>query len=320
MARDSRAGGVPRWQRRRGSGGISRRSTRPEVVELLRKSGKTAGQISGDLGLTETSVRAWVRQAEIDEGKGPAGALTSAEREEFTAMKRELKTLRLERDILKKTPSSRRRAREVCVHLGGEGLGTSEHASTRRRPSGTSAAFRPRTRRTRSRRPRRAQVLSVAAVSVDWPPRGGEAVSAVPGASRSARGDARGRRSCDGPRGPGRSGSGGSRIGGTWWRGPAWCCERACLGRPASTHTRGRSERLGRGGTPSGATGPGRARRPPGGAARAPSPFFCGHLLEDRILELRLGKRLLERPFSVSRARSFLASAMSMPPNLRLHA
>ena len=73
-----------------------------EVLELLRKSGKTAGQIARDLGLTETSVRGWVRQAEIDEGKGPAGALTSAEREEFTAMKRELKTLRLERDILKK--------------------------------------------------------------------------------------------------------------------------------------------------------------------------------------------------------------------------
>ena len=73
-----------------------------EVVELFRKSGKTAGEVSRDLGLTETSVRAWIRQAEIDEGKGPTGALTTAEREEFTAMKRELKTLRLERDILKK--------------------------------------------------------------------------------------------------------------------------------------------------------------------------------------------------------------------------
>jgi transposase len=44
-------------------------------------------------------VRAWIRQAEIDEGKGPAGALTTAEREEFSALKREVKTLRLERDI-----------------------------------------------------------------------------------------------------------------------------------------------------------------------------------------------------------------------------
>ena len=47
-------------------------------------------------------MRAWIRQAEIDEGKGSAGALTTAEREEFTALKRENRTLRLEREILKK--------------------------------------------------------------------------------------------------------------------------------------------------------------------------------------------------------------------------
>lgn len=73
-----------------------------EVVGLFRKSGKTAGEVARDLGLTETSVRAWIRQAEIDEGKGAPGALTTAEREEFTALKRENKTLRLERDILRK--------------------------------------------------------------------------------------------------------------------------------------------------------------------------------------------------------------------------
>ncbi len=74
-----------------------------EVVELFRKSGKTAGEVSRDLGLTETSVRAWIRQAEIDEGKGPAGALTTAEREEFTALKRENKHgSAWRRDILKK--------------------------------------------------------------------------------------------------------------------------------------------------------------------------------------------------------------------------
>jgi transposase len=83
----------------------TRRHFRPEykaeVVRLVR-TGKTAGQVARDLDLTETSVRAWVRQAEIDEGKGPAGALTTAEREELAALKREVKTLRLERDILKK--------------------------------------------------------------------------------------------------------------------------------------------------------------------------------------------------------------------------
>ena len=78
------------------------REYKAEVVALMRKSGKTAGQVARDLDLIETSVRAWVRQAEIDEGKGPAGALTTAEREEFAGLKREVKTLRMEREILKK--------------------------------------------------------------------------------------------------------------------------------------------------------------------------------------------------------------------------
>src|SRR5580693_1779621 len=74
-----------------------------EVVGLFRTSGKTAGVLARDLGLQETSVRAWIRQADIDAGKGPTGALTTAEREELTALKREVKTLRLEREILKKS-------------------------------------------------------------------------------------------------------------------------------------------------------------------------------------------------------------------------
>src|SRR4051794_25552123 len=73
-----------------------------EVVRLVRGGGKTASQAARDLDLTETSVRAWVRQAEIDEGTGGAGALTTSEREELAALKREVKTLRMERDILKK--------------------------------------------------------------------------------------------------------------------------------------------------------------------------------------------------------------------------
>lgn len=86
-----------------------RRSFTPEykaeVVRLVAAGDRTAGQVARDLELTETSVRAWVRQAEIDSGKGKgtaAGALTTSEREELAALKREVKTLRMERDILKK--------------------------------------------------------------------------------------------------------------------------------------------------------------------------------------------------------------------------
>jgi len=73
-----------------------------EVVELVRKSGKTVGAICRDLDLTETAVRRWVQRAEVDSGGGPAGALTTAEREEFAALRKQVKTLEMEREILKK--------------------------------------------------------------------------------------------------------------------------------------------------------------------------------------------------------------------------
>ena len=53
------------------------------------------------MDLTETAVRAWVRQAERDEGVRADG-LTTNERDELTALRRENRTLREERDILKR--------------------------------------------------------------------------------------------------------------------------------------------------------------------------------------------------------------------------
>jgi len=73
-----------------------------EVVRLAQTSGKTAGQLARELDLTETAVRSWIKQAEIDAGRGPSGALTTAEREELAALRREVKSLRMEREILRK--------------------------------------------------------------------------------------------------------------------------------------------------------------------------------------------------------------------------
>jgi transposase len=73
-----------------------------EVVELIRKSGKSIGAVARELDLTETAVRAWVHQAEVDGGRGPTGALTSAEREELAQLRKRVKTLEMEREILKK--------------------------------------------------------------------------------------------------------------------------------------------------------------------------------------------------------------------------
>ena len=73
-----------------------------ETVRLIRESGKSIAMVAQELGLTESSVRAWVRQVGIDAGPGGAGALTAEEREELGRLRREVRTLRMERDILKK--------------------------------------------------------------------------------------------------------------------------------------------------------------------------------------------------------------------------
>jgi transposase len=76
-----------------------------EVVGLVRSSGKSVGQVARELDLTETAVRAWVRQAGIDANRDPQGPLTSEERAELVRLRRELKTVRMERDFLRKAAS-----------------------------------------------------------------------------------------------------------------------------------------------------------------------------------------------------------------------
>jgi transposase len=71
-----------------------------EVVDLCLHSGKSMAEVARDLGLTESSVRRWVAQAEIDAGQREG--LTSAEREELTRLRKENRVLREERDILRR--------------------------------------------------------------------------------------------------------------------------------------------------------------------------------------------------------------------------
>jgi len=74
-----------------------------ETVRLVRDSGKTVGAVSRELGLTETALRRWVEQAKpVAAAETPVGMLTREEREELGQLRREVRTLRMERDILKK--------------------------------------------------------------------------------------------------------------------------------------------------------------------------------------------------------------------------
>jgi transposase len=73
-----------------------------EAVRVVRESGKSVSTVARELDLTETALRRWVIQAEIDAGRSGSGALTTDERAELAHLRRENKTLRMERDILKK--------------------------------------------------------------------------------------------------------------------------------------------------------------------------------------------------------------------------
>lgn len=72
-----------------------------EAVRLTRAGDRSIQKVAEDLELTESALRNWIKQAEVDAGQGPADALTTAEKNELSELRREVKRLRQERDILK---------------------------------------------------------------------------------------------------------------------------------------------------------------------------------------------------------------------------
>ncbi|WP_338198929.1 transposase [Candidatus Nephthysia bennettiae] len=76
-------------------------STRSDVSKCDCGSGdRSVPEVARDLDLTESSVRRWVEQGEIDAGRKPR--LTSSEHEELVQLRKEVRVLREERDILKR--------------------------------------------------------------------------------------------------------------------------------------------------------------------------------------------------------------------------
>jgi len=73
-----------------------------ETVRLIREGGKPVSQVARDLDLSETAVRRWLSQAEVDAGRGSRGEFTTAEREELQQLRRQVRVLEMEREILKK--------------------------------------------------------------------------------------------------------------------------------------------------------------------------------------------------------------------------
>ena len=73
---------------------------RREALELLKLSEKPITQIAKDLGVSEQTLYVWRRRAEVDQGKREG--LSSDEREELRRLRKENRTLQMEKEILKK--------------------------------------------------------------------------------------------------------------------------------------------------------------------------------------------------------------------------
>ena len=73
---------------------------RRRAVELAREGSKPVAEIARDLGISESGLRRWMAQAEVDEGKREG--LTSAEKQELIRLRRDNRTLQLENEILKR--------------------------------------------------------------------------------------------------------------------------------------------------------------------------------------------------------------------------
>jgi transposase len=71
---------------------------RRRAVELARERARPVAQIAAGLGISESGLRRWMAQADIDEGNRPG--LTTAEVEELRRLRRENRILKMERDLL----------------------------------------------------------------------------------------------------------------------------------------------------------------------------------------------------------------------------
>ncbi len=89
-----------------GKSNMSKRYTaefRRDAIALVRSSPhRNVTEIARELGVSPEGLRGWVRQAKVDRGEGPAGALTSVEREELVRLRRKDREQQQTIEILKK--------------------------------------------------------------------------------------------------------------------------------------------------------------------------------------------------------------------------
>ena len=74
---------------------------REKVVQLVQGGDRSQREVAEEFGISTDSVRRWVQQAERDQGSRQDGLRTS-EREELSRLRREVRQLKMDREILSK--------------------------------------------------------------------------------------------------------------------------------------------------------------------------------------------------------------------------
>ena len=72
---------------------------RQRAVQLVRQGVRPVSQIAAELGIAQSALHRWVRQADLDEGQRSDG-LTSDERAELVQLRRANRRLEMENEIL----------------------------------------------------------------------------------------------------------------------------------------------------------------------------------------------------------------------------
>ncbi|MFD9482959.1 transposase [Streptomyces sp. NPDC059991] len=73
-----------------------------DAVALVYSSGKTVTEVARDIGVSPEGLRNWVNQDKTGRGHGPAGALTTAEREELVRLRRKVREMEQTIEVLGK--------------------------------------------------------------------------------------------------------------------------------------------------------------------------------------------------------------------------
>ena len=73
---------------------------RAEAVRLVTEGGRSIAEVARELGITAESLRHWIQQEQID--RGQREGLRTEEQEELRRLRREVRILRQEKEILAK--------------------------------------------------------------------------------------------------------------------------------------------------------------------------------------------------------------------------